>query len=53
MRFAMSTNKTPSTPTRLAIHNVNVDSDAALAAFDDQVIADGNKESSQRTAAKP
>jgi hypothetical protein len=52
----MSTNKTPpSTPTpkRLAIDNFNVDSDAALAAFDSQVIADGNKDSSQRSAAKP
>jgi hypothetical protein len=41
----MSANKTPSTPTteRLAIDNVNIDRDAELAVYDNQVIADGNK----------
>jgi hypothetical protein len=45
MRFAMPTNKTPSTLTtkRLKNDNVNVDGDAELAAFDNQVIVDGNR----------
>lgn len=45
VRFAMSTNKTPSTPTtkRVLIDNFNVDGDAELAAFDKQVIADSHR----------
>jgi hypothetical protein len=39
----MPTSKTPSTLTTKRLKNDNVDGDAELAAFDNQVIVDGNK----------
>ena len=43
MGFAVSTNKTPSTPATKRLTIDNVYSDAEPDAFDNQVTADGNK----------